>query len=172
MKIIFKKKEKPHILDRGLLAEAITIYSDKIDLEKMKYSKKNNYPEDSIKLDEHLIIKIDSAWHTMDSGVFMGFYYFLDYFILKISTYVDGIKMATYQFQLDIKDNKELYRRWECDEMEILHYMPNQFIDLMNEWSRHVVSGFDNERNLNRNMSELNKKKEYDNEESVLSKYR
>lgn len=169
---IFKKKEKYHTLDRGLLAEAISIYSDKIDLEKMKYAGKNSYLSDSIRLNDHLTIKVDSAWHTGDSGVFMGFYCYLNYFILNISTYVDGIKMATYGFQLDIKDNEELYRRWECNEKEILHCMPNQFIDLMNEWSRQIVSEFDEKRNKKKEENELSKKKKYDNEESILNKYR
>lgn len=169
---IFKKKEKYHTLDRGLLAEAISIYSDKIDLEEMKYSKKNSYQSDSIQLDEHLKIKIDSAWHTRDSGMFMGFYYYLNYFILKISTYIDEIKMATYQFKLDIENNEELYRRWDCEEKEILHYIPNQFIDLMNKWSKQIVSDFDENRGKKKEEKELNKKKKYDNEESILSKYR
>ena len=169
---IFKKKEKYHTLDRGLLAEAISIYSDEIDLEEMKYSKKNSYPSDSIQLDEHLKIKIDSAWHTSDSGVFMGFYCYLNYFILKISTYVDEIKMATYQFQLDIENNKELYRRWDCEEKEIFHCTPNQFIDLMNEWSNQIVSEFDENRNKKKGEEELKRKKKYDSEESILSKYR
>ena len=169
---IFKKKEKYHTLDRGLLAEAISIYSDKIDLEEMKYSKKNSYPSDSIQLDEHLKIKIDSVWHTSSSDTFMGFYCYLNYFILKISTYVDGIKMATYQFQLNIKHDDELYRRWNCEEKEILHYMPNQFIDLMNKWSKQIVSDFDEKRNKKKEEKESNKKKKYDKEESILNKYR
>ena len=65
----------------------------------MKYAEKDSYPSDSIQLDEHLTIKIDSAWYTNDSGMYMGFYCYLNYFILKISTYVDEIKMATYQFE-------------------------------------------------------------------------
>ena len=169
---IFKKKEKYHTLDRGLLAEAISIYSDKIDLEKMKYAEKDSYPSDSIQLDKHLTIKIDSVWHTSDSGMFMGIYCYLNYFILKISTYVDEIKMATYQFQLDIENNEELYRRWDCEEKEIFHYMPNQFIDLMNEWSNQIVSEFDEKMNKKKEVAILNKKRKYDNEESILNKYR
>lgn len=169
---IFKKKEKYHTLDRGLLAEAISIYSDEIDLEEMKYSKKNSYPSDSIQLNEHLKIKIDSAWHTSDSGIFMGFYCYLNYFVLQISTYVDKIKMATYNFQLDIKNNDELYRRWNCEEKNIIHYMPNQFIDLMNEWSNKIVSEFDENRNKKKEKEESNSKKKYDSEESILSKYK
>ena len=169
---IFKKKEKYHTLDRGLLAEAISIYSKKINLEKMKYTKKNGYPSDSIQLGDHLIIKVDSVWYTTSSGTFMGFYCYLNYFILKISTYVDGIKMATYQFQLDIKNNEELYRKWNCEKKEIIHYMPNQFIDLMNEWSKQIVSEFDKERNKKKEENELNKKRKYDNEENILNKYK
>lgn len=138
----------------------------------MKYAKKDSYPSDSIQLDEHLTIKIDSAWHTSDAGMFMGFYCYLNYFILKISTYVDKIKMATYQFQLDIENNEELYRRWDCEEKEIFHYMPNQFIDLMNEWSKQIVSEFDEKRNKKKEVTALNKKRKYDNEESILNKYR
>ena len=172
MRNIFKKKEKYHTLDRGLLAEAISIYSDKIDLEKMKYAEKDSYPSDSIQLDKHLTIKIDSVWHTGDSGMFMGFYCYLNYFILKISTYVDEIKMATYQFQLDIENNEELYRRWDCEEKEIFHCMPNQFIDLMNEWSNQIVSEVDENRNKKKEKEGLNSKKKYDSEEGILNKYR
>lgn len=169
---IFKRKEKYYLLDRGLLAEAISIYSDKINLEKMKCAKVNYYPKDFIRLDEHLIIKVDSVWHTDNFGTCFGFYYRSNYFVLKISTYVDGIKMATYDFELDIKNNNEMYRRWECKEKEIFHCMPNQFIDLMNEWSKQIVSEFDEKRNKKKEVSVLNKKKKYDNEENVLSKYR
>lgn len=168
---MFKKKEKPHILDRGLLAEAITIYSNKIDLIDMKWKKKE-YPEDTICLNEHLTIKVDSAWYTYDASWFLGIYTVIDYFILKISTYVDGIKMASYQFQLDIENNKELYRRWECEEKNIIHYMPNQFINLMNEWSNHIVSEFNEKRDKERTESETNKMEKYNNEETVLNKYR
>lgn len=169
--MFFKKKEKPHILDRGLLAEAITIYSNKIDLLDMKWKKKE-YPEDTICLNEHLTIKVDSAWYTYDASWFLGFYTIIDYFILKISTYVDGIKMASYQFQLDIKDNKELYRRWECEEKNIIHYMPNQFIDMMNEWSKSIVSEFNEKRDKKKVESEVSKMEKYNNEETVLNKYR
>ena len=138
----------------------------------MKYSKKNSYPSDSIQLDEHLKIKIDSAWHTSSSDTFMGFYCYLNYFVLKISTYVDEIKMATYQFELNIKNNDELYRRWDCEKKEILHYMPNQFIDLMNKWSKQIVLDFDEKRSKKKEEKESNKKKKYDKEESILNKYR
>ena len=138
----------------------------------MKYAEKDSYPSDSIQLDKHLTIKIDSAWHTSDSGMFMGFYCYLNYFILKISTYVDEIKMATYQFQLDIENNEELYRRWDCEEKEIFHCMPNQFIDLMNEWSNQIVSEFDEKINKKKEEKESNKKKKYNSEESILNKYR
>ena len=80
--------------------------------------------------------------------------------------------MATYQFQLDIENNEELYRRWDCEEKEIFHYMPNQFIDLMNEWSNQIVSEFDEKMNKKKEVATLNQKRKYDNEESILNKYR
>ena len=138
----------------------------------MKYAEKDSYPSDSIQLDEHLKIKIDSVWHTSSSDTFMGFYCYLNYFVLKISTYVDEIKMATYQFELNIKNNDELYRRWDCEKKEILHYMPNQFIDLMNKWSKQIVLDFDEKRSKKKEEKESNKKKKYDKEESILNKYR
>ena len=53
-----------------------------------------------------------------------------------------------------------------------MHYIPNQFIDLMNKWSKQIVSDFDENRGKKKEEKELNKKKKYDNEESILSKYR
>ena len=150
MGLFNRKKEKPHILDRGLLAEAI--------------DKKEKYPEDTISLNEHLTIKVESAWYSYDASWFGGFFIVIDYFMLKISTYVDDIKMADYEFQLDIKNNKELYRRWECKEKTIIHYMPNQFIDLINEWSKSIVSEFDEKRNKE------NKKKNMINKENMIVK--
>lgn len=168
--MIFKRKKKYHILDRGLLAEAISIYSDKINLEKEQYSKKNIYPEDTIRLNNHLTIKITNFWHTNSFDIVFGYY--LNYFVLNISTYVDGIKMAAYQFELNIKNNEELYRKWECKEKEIVHYMPNQFIDLMNEWSKQIVSKFEQDRIKIEKEEKLNKKTQYDREESMLNTYR
>lgn len=173
MGLFNKKKEKPHILDRGLLAEAITIYSDKIDLSDMKReNKKHQYPEDTICLNEHLTVKVDSAWYTSDNSWFMGCYCVLDYFSLNISTYVDGIKMASYKFCLDMKSNDEMYRRWECEEKEIVHYMPNQFIDFMNEWSNSIVLAFKERQNKENRKKEAIRQKRYSEEESILDKYR
>ena len=50
--------------------------------------------------------------------------------------------------------------------------MPNQFIDLMNKWSKQIVSDFDEKRNKKKEEKESNKKKKYDKEESILNKYR
>lgn len=169
--MLFKRKEKPHILDRELLAEAITICSNKIDLKKMKYSKEKEYPKDTIELNEHLKVKIDSVWYEYDADWFMGLFVVLDYFILQISTYVDGIKMASYEFELNIEHNDELYRKWRCKEKKIIHYMPNQFIDLINDWSKEIVFKFDNERNKRKMLSELNEIEKYNIEETLLNKY-
>lgn len=136
----------------------------------MQYDK--NHSKDSIRLNDHLIIEVESAWYTRSSGMFMGSYCYLNYFMMIISTHVDGIKMATYNFKLDIKDNHELYREWECEKKEIFHYMPNQFIDLMNKWSREIVSEFDEKRNEKKRLTTLKQKEKYDNEENILNKYR
>lgn len=158
-----KKKEKCHTLDRGLLAEAISIYSKKISLNRIDWGKFESI-NDVISLDDVLDIKIlyvDHHWGNYAHCYSMG-----------VETYVEGIKMASYRFRLDVRYDKELYRRWECTKKEIIHYMPNQFIDLMNDWSKQVVSEFDAKRNAQKNEQECSKKKKYDNEESILSKYR
>ena len=50
--------------------------------------------------------------------------------------------------------------------------MPNQFIDLMNEWSSQIVSEFDEKMNKKKEVATLNQKRKNDNEESILNKYR
>jgi hypothetical protein len=154
--------KKYHILNRGLLAEAISIYSKNINFERTNGIRHIN---ETICLNDVLEIKIPYIHY------YYGKYY-AHYYSMLVKTYVEGILMAEYDFHLDIDSNSELYREWECEDKEIFHYMPNQFIDLMNDWSKQIVSDFNKERDAANQKKEDSKKRKYEREESVLAKYR
>lgn len=170
---LFKKKIIPRILNRGLLAEAITIYSQEINLENYLRSMSKKYPQDTIHLNEHLTITIDDIWHHYDvtPGIIAGIIS-IDCFHMSVSTHVDGIKMASYEFTLDIDVDHELYREWDCEKCDIIHRMPNQFVDLMNRWSKHTASTFNQRRKQKKLEFDLSMKEVYNREESILNKYR
>ena len=161
MGLFKKKKEKYHTLDRGLLAEAISIYLGSILFDNRQTVK---HIHKIIQLNDVLKIEISCIgyWHSSYSHSYS----------MNVHTYVENIPMADYRFRLDISENKEIYRRWKCSELKIMHYMPNQFIDLMNSWSRKIVSEFDEKRNNANKQKELSKRMKYDEEESILNKYR
>jgi len=178
---LFHKKQKPSVLNRGRLAEAVSIAFNKIDLEEMRYTKKRldcfhllgtKNDENMISLNDHLKIEINNAYYTYDASLFCNSFIVLDYYCLNISTYVDDIKMANYRFELDIHHNENLYREWECKESNIVHAMPNQFIDLMNEWSENITSKMHEQIQEENNKKQLDKQKRYDDEEEILEKYR
>ena len=152
-------RKKYHTLDRGLLAEALSIYSGKITFDRQYHT-----INETISLNDVLRIKIHLI--SYHHGEYAHFYHMI------VSTYVEDIKMAEYRFDLDLDANKELYRRWECKEKEIMHYMPNKFIDLMNEWSKKIVSDFKEEQNRIKQKRENSRQKKYNREEDILKKYR
>lgn len=154
-----KKKIKYHTLDRGLLAEAISISS-----QPGFFAEREKTINETITLNDVLEIKIPVVHYHWGE--------YAHYYSMLVMTYVEGIKMAEYRFHLDIRDNKELYRRWECRDKVILHYMPNQFIDLMNEWSRQVVAEYERQQAEIKQKKEDAKKRIHDREEDVLKKYR
>ena len=86
---MFFKRKKLRVLERGMLAEAITIYSDKIKLEEMKYYRTNWLQRDIIKLNKHLAIKIDSVWCSYDAPEYFQeiFLFIKDIYFLEISIY-------------------------------------------------------------------------------------
>lgn len=161
MGLFNKKKEKYHTLDRGLLAEAITIYSDKIDL---RPTNKMQWIYEVIHLNDILEIRIPYIHHHLGA--------YAHYYSMNVETYVEGIQMAKYSFELDMSFSIEKYRKWTCEEKDIMHYMPNQFIDLMNEWSNKVVSEFTIKQKKIEHEKREFMKSIYDEEESVLDKYR
>ena len=155
-------KKRYHTLNRGLFAEAISIYSKQINLSEVKG---REYIDEIISLNDVLKVKVNYVSYHYQSN-------FVDCYRLDVATYVEDIQMAKYNFRLDVSSNKELYREWECREKEIIHYMPNQFIDLMNDWSRRVVSEHNKKEEAKERAKEYAKRRKYNREEDVLSKYR
>ena len=80
--------------------------------------------------------------------------------------------MSSYHFKLDTTENKEFYREWECKKEEINHCMPNQFIDVMNEWSKKIICSFEDKRNIEKNERDRKRREKYNNEEKILNQYR
>lgn len=171
---LFKRKDKRYMLKYGLIAEAITIYSDKIDLESLKYNK--IHPSDIININEHLKIEVDNVWHThvFERVVLAGFgtWCHLDYYTMNIKIYVDNVEISTHQFKLDIKYDNELYREWSCEEENIIHVIPNQFAKSLNEWCEHIIRDFNKKRYMVNDKQRSYAQIKYDGEETVLSKYR
>jgi len=162
MNLFKKKKAKYHKLDRGLLAEAITIYSNNIDLKSVCNCV--SHVNEAIRLNDVLVLKIPYLHHHL--GAYSHFY------SMEVKTYVEGIQMAEYQFELDMGLDSRIYRRWDCSNKKIIHYMPNQFIDLMNDWSNKVVTEFHTKQTQKMSAQEKAAQQVYSNEEKVLDKYR
>ena len=179
-----KKKEVVQennlVLEKELLAEAITIYCEEIDLLKLKSEywrsgekKQRPYcsPKEKIHLNEHLFIKIDYLSYTYDNSLIGLKYLIMNEFEMFLSIYVDDIHLSNYMFELDLKENSDIYRPWECLRENIIHDIPKQFIVLMNDWSRKVVNEFEEKR---QEMELLRKEEEKDSflkEEEKLKKY-
>lgn len=161
--LFMKRKEAPQ-LNAGLLAEALSIHSDNINLRKMQMDNESSFfLGEEIKLNEHLNVTIDNIYFINDTDTILWYYYFK----LYITIYVDDIKMGTYECKLDLAKNDMLYRKWDCEDKDIIHAMPKQFITYINEWSNHIISSFENEKEA----IELKKEQEWEKEEEILSQY-
>lgn len=155
-----------HTLDRGLLAEAISICSDKISSALKKISP-DSYCSvgETICLNEILKIEVMALSYVSYSRQFK----------LYFRTYVKNIEMAEYCCILDLWEkmyDPERFRRWDRCTEEIFHTMPDRFVKLMNDWSRQSVSKFDKKRRRRNNRAEEEKKEVWNREEAVLNRYR
>lgn len=156
-------KEKYHKLNRENLANAISVYAKRI----------NTAPGiDSVNVHEVIILS-----KVLKLNVFFSKSTLCDktYFSMNITTYVEDIRMAEYAFDLCSSSHPsphDFHTKWGCRNVEIIHYMPNQFIDLMNNWSKEIVSEYEKEHNEVLRKKEDSAKRNHDKEESILSKYR
>lgn len=163
---MFFNNKKAVGLVHGQLAQAITVKS-KLDFKKDKdlyMDKKINwFIEDRIDMDEHISFAIKHVYYTNNLSIFMGTYCYLHYYSMSVSTYIDNIKVNNYDFQLDMKRNKNFWRCWELKDKKIIHRLPNEIIKKINDWSEEVV------RQKHKELKAIKEKKEEKNKHKLKS---
>lgn len=153
LKKLLKKIRTPK-LNREQFAEAVGFHLKDIPLISSK-SSTLNIEKTTFEIDEHLTIE---AW-WFDNSEF-----------LHIVTYIDEIEMANYLFVHT--SNIDSKYSWICREAKIIHYMPNQFIELMNNWSENFILDFKEKQDKIEKINEKIKKKKYDDEEEILKNFK
>lgn len=170
--MIFGKKKEPklqyHELNRSRFAMALILISKELreDLETGKT--RSTSDTINIKVSDNIKVKIDYACHP--SGYSKEF---------CCSTYVEApqnkesltqdIKMAQYEFR---SYNADIRQPWRCSSAKIIHKMPNQFIDQMNDWSLKIVSAYEAEHQQRLTAKQEKEQAQYDKEEAYLSMFR
>ena len=132
---LFSRRRKPApVLDEERLAEAIAFSS--LDLEAIKnktlFTRESAY---NLKLGDHLCLAGNCRFFKSSQTDYPSSY------SLMLETYVDNIHMADYQFKIyiDVPSWRDFNEEWECKKLNIIHEMPEQFIELMNTWSSQVL---------------------------------
>ena len=167
--IKIKRKIKNMIIRKlksALLAEAISIYDKDNNLEPESHFNIDNYEEDfsyidayknSIKIDEKIKLNYTLTYRDEFSAFINKKEYVMDLFI-----YVENVQMAQYSFKLDLLENKEIYRPWNCIFYVINHPFPDKVLEIINNWTDSVI--YDYEMKIKKEAEEYYKQKLLQNE--------
>lgn len=160
----------------ALLAEAISIYDKDNNLEPKNHFNINNYEEDfsyidayknSIKIDEKITLNFTLTYKDEFSAFINKKEYIMDLFI-----YLETVQMAQYTFKLDLLENKEIYRPWDCVFYVIKHPFPDKALETINNWTDSII--YDHEMKIKKEAEEHYKQKllQYEKEEEIINKYK
>lgn len=155
-------------INSGLIAEAISIVSEKIDLDKDQCCDKTYHINEKILIDDNVYLFLYSYRHViayMNAGLLstyqndfrMGFY-----------TVVGNTKMADYNVLLDNKSKEPLYREWELEYKVIHHYLPSFIAIIINDWAKNIVSIKHEELQKENDRRKDSLKKRWDEEEKKI----
>lgn len=166
------KKNKYIEVNQGRLAQAISIVSDNINMEKDYYSfKLSDYDNvDTIEINEDIKICIDRYSYKEKGGFMYGFHYYVNYFVLKLSTFIGDVCVNSYTLRLDMKEDNNIYRDWFLENKEIYHPIPNEIAKIINDWSQNITDKKYQEINNREKEIDLCNEINYHREESYLNK--
>ena len=165
--MLFKKKKEiketvviPK-LDRGFLAESISIYLDIFKKCIIDYKR----IEETIPLNDSLRLEIHDVYRECFLSQ-LRYYMSVDIFIENI--FIETCKFVLY---VGYRYSSEKYRKWDCTEIKSSHHIPHSVVHALNDWSSQVFSNFINEKHKKQREAEVVRRQEYEREEAILSKY-
>ncbi len=128
-----------HFINVGALAEALTIRSLKVDLERMTKCENINFEPDTIRLNNSVGLTIQNINYHSSSSIIED----TAFFTMEFSIVFMKEKVVTYFVELDTSSNRKLYRKWKRVKTVSNGSVPAGCKQLLNYWSDSITSAFE-----------------------------
>jgi len=132
------------VLYTDKLPEAITIASKDIDLEHIYDG--GPHISSTLIIEEDFSIQVNSIWHAQSFNSFGWSPVRLNYYHMNFAIYIADIKVAEYEYELDLCNNEKLYRPWKCKNKTISHQLPPDHLQYLNVWICATIMNFKMEK--------------------------